>query len=98
MVVEGDVGIVVFANDAAPVAAILRHRYADFKVNEISEDMKVAKYTDDALPEVKATPAATFGNEAAVLRLVTGFTQLAGEEKGNMLREFLKRLQQRVRF
>lgn len=98
MVLEGDVGIVSFANDAAPVTAILRHRYADFKVNEIAKDMTVAKYTDDSLPQVKAKPAATFGNEAAVRQLVTGFAQLAGEEKGNMLRIFLKRLQQRVRY
>lgn len=96
MVAERDVGIEVFSTATAPVSAIMRHRYTDFRVNEISEDMHVAKYVDDTLPVVKAKPAGTFEDQENVQRMLTEFEALVGAEKAETLNGFISNLQARV--
>lgn len=99
MLKEAEVGISEFANCAAPVSGILRCRYTDFKVNEIDQDMNVARLTSVAAPEGGSAPKkATFTDEAAISACVAAFKKDVSQAEADNLHAFLKRLQQRVRF
>lgn len=103
MVDESSVGITQFANSAAPISGILRHRYSDFKVNEIDTQMRVARLTDEDLrPENQAAPVVervvkSFDDEGAIEACVKQFSDLAGPEHATALSALLDLLRQRVR-
>ncbi|KAL6778573.1 hypothetical protein ACKKBF_B15330 [Auxenochlorella protothecoides x Auxenochlorella symbiontica] len=51
MVLEADVGIVAYANDAQGFAATLKHRYSDFRVNEIRQEGGVVRLVNTTVPK-----------------------------------------------
>jgi hypothetical protein len=94
---ECDVGITAFANDAAGIDAILRHRYTDFKVNEIGTDMQVAVYLGDTLPPQIKNAAVSFDNPEAVQALANRIQEVAGAENAETFTSYVKALLNRVR-
>lgn len=102
MVDEGSVGITEFANDAAPISGILRHRYSDFIVNEIDMQMRVARLAEEDLFAKESSAASerivhSFDNEEAIQACVKQFSELAGSDHGSALSTLLETLRQRVR-
>lgn len=102
MVDESSVGIARFANAEPPISGILRHRYSDFKVNEIDTQMRVARLCEkDMFPEHQAAAIVdrvvhSFDNESAIQACVKKFSDLAGSDHGNALATLLANLRQRV--
>jgi hypothetical protein len=95
MVLEADVGIEAFANNAPAFNAILRHRYTDFKVNEIAEDMSVARFQVDVAPAPTAARA-PWSDANAVQKMVEAFQEVAGQHNADKLQAYLQR--QKVRW
>jgi hypothetical protein len=94
---ERDVGICAFANSAAGIDAILRHRYTDFKVNEIGTDMQVAVYRGDACPPQITKAPASFDNPEAVQALAYKIQEIAGVKNAEAFKFFVGALLHRVR-
>ena len=81
---EGDVGITHFLNNGAPWDCIIKHRYADFVVQEIDESGQVCLLGDVAAPpepeEEAAAAAAKSGEEPKGPTTEDGLAHLAAEE------------------
>jgi hypothetical protein len=97
MVLEAEVGITEYASDAAPIAGILRHRYTDFKVNEIDHQMNIARITCMDAPAEEDSKSLTFCDAAAVEACVAVFAEEMGKPHAEQLQAFLEQLQRRVR-
>lgn len=103
MVDECSVGISQYANAAPAISGILRHRYSDFKVNEIDTRMRVARlFENDLFPaEIADAPVQrrvhSFDNESAIQACVKSFSDLAGSEHAAALLKLLQELRDRVR-
>lgn len=96
---EVDVGITAFANDASPFSAILRHRIADFQVNEISLDMEVAAAAPSQVPLTAKEPTPSWRAPEAAQRaeqMVTAFEAQHGKEHAQVLRAFVAQLTGKV--
>ena len=93
---EADVGIVAFATSAPPISAILRHRYTDFKVNEIDESMCLARLVVGEVHVVKQA-AKTWDNVAAADALVAALAACCNDSDVQQLGNFLERLRNNVR-
>jgi hypothetical protein len=96
---EARVGIRAVANSAAGFQAILRHRYSDFKVNEISLDMQVAdlRVTDAQRPADSPSPRPARPTEAPLTlesarRHVQEFEAQFGQEMAGTLDAYLHQL------
>jgi tRNA pseudouridine13 synthase len=82
---EADVGIAEYANGAPGFTGILRHRYTDFRVNEVGFDGAVVRLTTlappAAAPVVETAPAAALLAPADVAAAVA---ELAGVAAGEL--------------
>lgn len=98
MLEEKDVGICAYANDAPGFDAILRHRYTDFKVNEIGPDMEVAVLTSLEEPKslLKVATSHEF-TQASLEACAAAFSAVAEERHVAKLREFLAIILAQVR-
>ncbi|KAL4444565.1 hypothetical protein ABPG77_002382 [Micractinium sp. CCAP 211/92] len=98
---EKAVGIECFANELPGFTAILKHRYADFKVNEINLEGKVVRLTTlDAPPKAgsETAVAAANGGEADPAAAVEAAVQqyaaaVSGSADLEPLRSFLQAAQ-----
>jgi len=95
---ERDVGIIAFANAAEGFDAVLRHRFTDFKVNEIDKTGAVCKITSTAVPPSLLVPnVAVRLTDAGIAAAVAQFSEVAGAASAATLKEFLDKVMARVR-
>lgn len=98
MLEEADVGICAHANGAPGFDGILRHRFSDFKVNEIATDMTVARLTCLKEPEALVKPAAKVPFTAeGITECVAAFRAVAEERHAAQLQTFLQTALDKVR-
>ncbi|KAK2076832.1 hypothetical protein QBZ16_005058 [Prototheca wickerhamii] len=94
MTVEEDVGITAYANAAPAFAATLKHRFSDFKVNEIREDGSLVVLADTGLPEACLAKEEQDKAPVSPETLAAEFERAAGRPPPAELLPFLLRVAQ----
>jgi hypothetical protein len=100
---EAQVGILAFASRAPGFDAILRHKYSDFKVNELSLDMHLAELRDtDTQAAAEPAPATAGPRSTAALTperaqaCVAAFRAHFGDDMAGTLDAYLQQLSAQV--